>query len=103
MNWFQSGKYNFYFWNQFRILVRPNLQKSPPWKMKSPLNLVNHEIAPWGAISPTLNITGLNSSSLLSKSGSQTHGPRGNFVRSAMRLGKFIQTTPKLFNLCTGV
>jgi len=35
MNWFQSGKYSFYIWNQFRILVHPNLQKSPPWKLKS--------------------------------------------------------------------
>jgi len=33
--WFQSGKYNFYLWNQFRILVYSNLQKSPPWKLKS--------------------------------------------------------------------
>ena len=30
MNWFQSGKYSFYFWNQFIILVHSNLQKSPP-------------------------------------------------------------------------
>jgi len=30
MNWFQSGKYSFYFWNQFIILVHSNLQKSTP-------------------------------------------------------------------------
>jgi len=28
--WFQSGKYNFYFWNQFRILVYSDVQKSSP-------------------------------------------------------------------------
>ena len=44
--WFQIGKSSFYFWNQFRILVYFNLHKSPPWKLKSPLNLVNHKIAP---------------------------------------------------------
>jgi len=57
MKWFQSGKSSFYFCNQFRILVYSNMQKSPPWKLKSPPNLVNHKIAPWGAICPTLNIT----------------------------------------------
>jgi len=31
-----KGKYSFYFWNQFRISVHSNLQKSPPWKVKSP-------------------------------------------------------------------
>jgi len=50
-----------------------------------------------------INCAVTKSSSLLSKSGSQTRGPRGHFVRSAMRLGKFIQTTPKLFSLFTGV
>jgi len=35
MNWFHSGKYSFYFWNQFRILVYSNLQKSPPKSGKS--------------------------------------------------------------------
>jgi len=30
MNWFGSGKSNFYFWNQFRIFAYTNLQKSPP-------------------------------------------------------------------------
>jgi len=33
---YQSGKYTFYFWNQFRILVYSNLQKSPHWKLNSP-------------------------------------------------------------------
>jgi len=40
MNWFRSGKSSFYFWNQFRIFVYSNLQKSPPqiwWITKSPL------------------------------------------------------------------
>ena len=51
MNWFQSGKHSFYFWNQFRILVHSNLEKSHPWKLKSrpksgklqnrPLNALN--------------------------------------------------------------
>ena len=36
MNLFWSGKYSFNFWNQLRILVHPNLQKSPPWKLKPP-------------------------------------------------------------------
>jgi len=36
MKWFQTGKYSFYFWNQFKILVYPDPQKSPPWKLKSP-------------------------------------------------------------------
>jgi len=65
--WFESCKYNFYFWNQFRISVYSNLQKSLPWKLKSPPNLVNHKIAPIthkiahkGAISPTLNTTNLS-------------------------------------------
>jgi len=51
--WFESCKYNFYFWNQFLILVYSNLQKSrkleteivpqiwwitksPPKRIKSP-------------------------------------------------------------------
>jgi len=34
--WFQNGKHNFYFWNQFLILVCSNLKKSPPWKLKLP-------------------------------------------------------------------
>jgi len=41
MNWFKSSKYSFYFWNQFRILVHSNLQKSLPKSGKSqnrPLN-----------------------------------------------------------------
>jgi len=46
MNWFQSGKNSFYFWNQFRNLVHSNLQKLLPWKLKSPPNLVNHKVAP---------------------------------------------------------
>jgi len=66
MDWFQSGKYSVHFWNKFRILVpvHSNLQKRPPWKLKSlpksgksqnhPLNTLNR---PPGAISPTLNIT----------------------------------------------
>jgi len=36
MNWFHSGKHSFYLWDQIRILVDSNLQKSPPWKLKSP-------------------------------------------------------------------
>jgi len=36
MIWFLSGKCGFYFWNQFIISVYSNLQKSPPWKLKSP-------------------------------------------------------------------
>ena len=58
--WFQIGKSSFYFWNQCRILVHFNLHKSPPWKLKSPLNLINHKIAPRGAISPILNATDLD-------------------------------------------
>jgi len=30
MIWFEISKYSFYYWNQFRILVYFNLQKSPP-------------------------------------------------------------------------
>jgi len=30
INWFQRGKYGLYFWNQYRILIYSNLQKSPP-------------------------------------------------------------------------
>jgi len=66
MNWFQNGKCSFYFWNQFRILVHSNPQKSPPLKLKSSpksskshnrlLNALNR---PLGTISPTLNITGV--------------------------------------------
>jgi len=36
INCFQRGKYGLYFWNQYRILLYSNLQKSPPWKLKSP-------------------------------------------------------------------
>jgi len=60
--WFESCKYNFYFWNQFLILVYSNLQKSPPWKLKSypksgksQNHLHNAHNRPLGAISPTLN------------------------------------------------
>ena len=56
-----------FFWNQLNNWVCFNLQKSPPWKPKSPPNLVNHKIAltthgtaPWGAISPTLKTTDLH-------------------------------------------
>jgi len=72
INWFQRGKYGLYFWNQYRILIYSNLQKSPPWKLKSPPNLVNHniaplthKIAPWGPISPTLNITDVNEADIM--------------------------------------
>ena len=34
--WFQSVKYNFHFWNQFRILVYSNLQTSPPGNWNPP-------------------------------------------------------------------
>jgi len=43
--WVQSGKSSFYFWNQFRILLYFNLQKSPHWELKLPPNLENHNIA----------------------------------------------------------
>jgi len=46
MIWFHSGKSSIYFWNQFRILVYFNLHRSPPSKLKSPPNLVNHKIGP---------------------------------------------------------
>jgi len=52
MNWFRSGKYNFYFWNQCRIFVHSILQKSPPESGKS-------QNRPLGAISPTLNIAAI--------------------------------------------
>jgi len=66
MIWFQSEKCSFYFWNQFRISVYSNLQKSPQWKLKSPpksgksqnrpLNTLSR---PRGAISLPLKTAGL--------------------------------------------
>jgi len=44
--WFQSSKYWIYFWNQLKILPSFNMQKSTPWKLKFPPNLLNHKIAP---------------------------------------------------------
>jgi len=50
---------SFYFWNQFRILVYSNLQKSPPCKLKSPPKSgksqnrpLTHNIAPGGRFRP---------------------------------------------------
>jgi len=54
MNWFQSGKYSLYFWNQFRILVYSNLQKSPPWKLKSPPKSGKSENRPLNALNRPL-------------------------------------------------
>jgi len=78
MIWFQSGRYIFCYWNQFRILVYSNLLKSPPWKQKSlpksgksKKRPITHKIAPWRAISPPLKTTAVDLSSawLLSRLG----------------------------------
>jgi len=53
MIWFQCGKYSFYVWNEFRIKYILTYRIRP-------LNMVNHKIAPWGAISPTLITTELD-------------------------------------------
>jgi len=72
INWFQRGKYGLYFWNQYRILIYSNLQKSPPWKLKSPPKFgksqyrpLNAQNRPLEAVSPTLNITGVNETDIM--------------------------------------
>jgi len=47
-----SGKCSFYFWNQFRISVYSNLQKSPPWSLKSPPKSGKLQIARRGRFRP---------------------------------------------------
>jgi len=58
--WLQSGKCSFYLWNQFRMSVYSNLQKSPPWKLKSPSKSGKSQNHPLGAISLPVKTTGLN-------------------------------------------
>jgi len=68
---FPKWQNSFYFWNQFRILVYSNLQKSPPCKLKSPQIWQITKSPPWRiksplvTISPTLNNTGLHVSNAL--------------------------------------
>jgi len=51
----------------------------------------------------SLGLVGWDASPPVSAPWSQIRGPRAHFVRSAMRLENFIQTTPKLYSLFTGV
>jgi len=68
MNWFQNGKTVFIFGINSEFYYIIIYRNRPLGNWNRPLNLVNHKIAPlthkiapWGAISSTVNITGLNS------------------------------------------